>query len=192
MLHQWVHVDTPPRSNVPNTGLCSWNVSTGCDYNNETGCMHAGKLGQAMWDHPIFSPSWSLQGKCLRCVADSSRVPQAYLGRNGVLVVHRETARGRGRGRGRGRNRENLQELKRRYRIAKRFRKEACLPAAHSLFRNRCRAAHAFALLLRCGACVCFPATFAYVGIVCPSLGTFLFFYWHALCTCDGGAICAS
>eukprot|EP00729_Bicosta_minor_P011397 gene11397-5596_t len=62
VLQQWVHVNTPPGSSTPNSGLCSWNVSTGCDYSNVTGCTHAGKLGQAMLDHPIFSPSWSLQG----------------------------------------------------------------------------------------------------------------------------------
>ena len=62
---QWVHINDPGGGRTINGGLCGWNVSTGCGFNTKdpkNGCAKPGKLGTAMRDHPIISPSWSLPG----------------------------------------------------------------------------------------------------------------------------------
>ena len=43
---EWVHVNTPPGSNQPNVGLCTYSSATGCDWSNTTGCQHVSNLGR--------------------------------------------------------------------------------------------------------------------------------------------------
>ena len=56
----WEYINVPPGSKTPNAGLCSFNASTGCDYDPVSGCSKiTGGPGAAMEDHPIVSVTWN-------------------------------------------------------------------------------------------------------------------------------------
>lgn len=59
----WVFTNVPPSSAVGNTGLCSYDVDHGCNYDNTTGCSAiSGGPGAAMQDHEIFAVTWAVAG----------------------------------------------------------------------------------------------------------------------------------
>ena len=109
--------------------------------------------------------------------------------------IDRDRGRGRDRDRGRGEAEAEAEERQRQRQKQREFERtekkiQYCKEAPE---RGLSYSTLALSKPLPCGACVCSPATFAYVGIFGPS-------FWHlpfstgnecTFCTCDG-ATCAS
>jgi len=49
-VNDWVYINMPPDTTVPNQGLCNWTKGHGCPCNTGPGA--------AMQDHPILAATW--------------------------------------------------------------------------------------------------------------------------------------
>jgi hypothetical protein len=58
----WSFVNVPPVTLEPNTGLCDFSWSSGCNYDPQSGCTFASGPGAAMRDHEIVASTWSFPG----------------------------------------------------------------------------------------------------------------------------------